>query len=103
LVDAIKENNSNNNTSDLAEVKMNFLTSEVQRKKKTLELRVEESQLRKEESRLTEFFSLRDNIKNLRMELISNTITNEEKEELMKDIDGLLLRKQQCAKFLGME
>jgi hypothetical protein len=93
LAEAIKENISNSNNSELAACKMAFLSSEVVCKKQ-LELRVEESQQRKEEQKVSEFFNLRDKIKQLRLEMATETITctAEEKEELKNDIDCLLLR-----------
>jgi hypothetical protein len=54
LAEAIKENINNNNSNELAECKMSFLSSEVVRKKQ-LELRVEESQLRKKSRNFLSF------------------------------------------------
>jgi hypothetical protein len=103
LAEAIQDNLKNRSSNNLAKCKISFLSTERVRKQRAFDLRCEEAKLRKEESKLQEWSTLRDNIKKLRNELNNENISETEKEELKNDIEGLLLRKNLCAKYLGME
>jgi hypothetical protein len=97
LAECIKDSFDKNNVNDLMNKKIEFMLYEAGRKERVFNLRLEES-------KLAEWQSLRDNIKQLRKELFSTTsiITIEEHQELKNDIKCLLVRKNKCAKLLGM-
>jgi hypothetical protein len=78
----------------LTEKRIAFITTETERKDRDFVLRMEETKLK-------EWEMLRENIKKLRKEL-EVTVNDDEKIELNNDIEGLLNRKMECAKILGM-
>jgi hypothetical protein len=95
LAECIKDSFDKNNGNELMNKKIEFMSYETGRKERVFNLRLEES-------KLAEWQTLRDNITQLRKEL-NGSSSNEEQQEIQKDIECLLARKSKCAKLLGME